>query len=247
MNIIRPDRVWWVCRRELGAMFESPVAYVVVVLFLLITGALFWLPFFGEMSPLSLRSFFMQAPMCLSFFVPAMTMSAFSSEERAGTLQLMMTLPITEWEVVLGKFASVCALLAMVFLTTLPYPLTLSLLAAQQQATFDWGACVAGYVGLMMLGGAYAAIGLMASSWTRDQVVAILTAFTICFGLHLVDQFVPTGASTTLWSVLGALSTSAHFHSISRGVLALSDVTYFLSLTVLALMITRASIAARRT
>lgn len=239
------NRVAWVARRELTEQFESPVAYVVVVLFLLITGAMFWLPFFGESSPLSLRSFFVQAPLFLSFFVPAMTMSAFSREDRAGTLHLMMTLPVTEGELVLGKFVSACGLLAAVLIATLAYPMTLAWLAPVG-VDFDWGAVMAGYIGLMMLGASYAAIGVMASSWTRDQVVAILTGFTLCFGLHLLDQFAGDGAGSTSLRVVEHLSTSFHFRTISRGVIALSDVTYFGSLIGLSLMIARASVVARR-
>ena len=233
-------KVYFVMKRELGAYFNSPVAYVVVILFLVITGALFWLSFFQEISHLSMRSYFAQAPLFLAFFAPAITMGLVATERRSGTLELMMTLPVADWQIVTGKFLAAVILLGVVFAMTLPYPYTLSILG-----DLDWGAVWAGYLGLMLLGGAYAAIGLMASSFTRDQVVAILLAFSICFVLYILDLLVaqPTG---TVARVVEYASTSYHFQNIARGVLDIRNLVYYLSLIGFCLVVTTLSIGARR-
>lgn len=237
--------VWTIFKRELGSTFNSPVAYVVVILFLVITGALFWLSYFQEINVLSLRSFFDQAPLFLSFFAPAITMGLLASEKRSGTLQLMMTMPVKDSHIVLGKFLSSVFLLAVVFATTLPYALTLDMLAQGFGTRLDWGATMAGYIGLLLLGSTYAAVGLMASSFTRDQVVAILSGFSICFGLYLIDVIVgsPTGGGALL---VEYLSTGYHFRNIARGVITLSDVTYYFSVIGVCLVIATSSIASRR-
>jgi len=229
-----------VMKRELGAYFNSVVAYIVVILFLLITGALFWLNYFQQINRLSLRGFFNQAPLFLSFFAPAITMGLFAEEKRLGTLELLMTMPLRDFEIVMGKFLAAVTLLGVVFTMTLPYPISLAWLG-----DLDWGAVAAGYIGLLLLGGAYSAIGIMASSWTRDQVVAILTAFSICFFLYLIDRLVgnPTG---TLARMVEYMSTNSHFNNIARGVVDFRDVFYYVSVMGVALVITQVSVAARR-
>ena len=234
------DKVYFVTKRELGAYFNSVVAYVVVILFLMITGALFWLTYFDEISVLSLRGFFDQAPLFLAFFAPAITMGLFASEKRSGTLELLMTMPISNFQIVLGKYLAALILLATVFLMTLPYPFTLSMLG-----DLDWGAVWAGYIGLLLLGGAYAAIGLMASAWTRDQVVAILVAFSICFFLYLVDQLVAQPSGTAA-QIAEYVSTNYHFQNIARGVIDVRDVVYYLSLITVSLTIATLTVGARR-
>lgn len=230
----------FVWKREVRAYFTSPVAYIVVTLFLLITGALFWLSYFQEINLLSLRSFFNQAPLFLAFFAPAITMGLLATEKRDGTLELLMTMPISDLQIVVGKFLAACSLLAVVFLMTTPYAYSLS-----QLGELDWGATAAGYIGLLLLGSTYSAIGIMASSWTRDQVVAILVAFSICFGLFIIDQIVgqPTGSTAV---AIQYLSTNFHFQNIARGVIDLRDVVYYVSVIVVCLAVAQASIASRR-
>lgn len=232
--------IYFVMKRELGTYFNSVVAYIVVILFLVITGALFWLNYFQEINVLSLRSFFNQAPLFLAFFAPAITMGLFATEKRAGTLELLMTMPITNFQIVMGKFLAAVVLLSTVFLMTLPYPITLSMLG-----NLDWGSVIAGYIGLLLLGSSYCAIGLMASSWTKDQVVAILLAFSMCFFLYLVDQLV--GQSTgTMTQIAEYLSTNYHFQNIARGVIDTRDVFYYLSLIGVCLVVATTSIGSRR-
>jgi ABC-2 type transport system permease protein len=230
----------FILKRELGAYFNSVVAYIVVVLFSIITGALFWLNYFQDINVLSLRSFFAQAPLFLAFFAPAITMGLFAEEKRSGTLELMMTLPVSDFEIVAGKFLAAVTLLGTVFAVTLVYPFSLSKLGP-----LDWGAVWSGYLGLMLLGASYAAIGLMASSWTKDQVVSILVAFSLCFFLYLIDQLIAQPTGTTA-QIIEYLSTSYHFDNIARGVVDSRDVIYYVSLIGVCLVVAQSSIAARR-
>lgn len=232
--------IGFILKRELSTYFNSMVAYIVVVLFLIITGALFWLSYFQQVNILSLRSFFAQAPLFLAFFAPAITMGLFAEEKRSGTLELMMTLPVSDFEIVAGKFLAAVVLLATVFAVTLVYPYSLSMLGP-----LDWGAVWSGYLGLMLLGASYAAIGVMASSWTKDQVVSILVAFSLCFFLYLINQLVghPVGTAAR---IVEYLSTSYHFDNIARGVVDSRDVVYYLSLIGVCLVVAQSSIASRR-
>lgn len=237
--------IGFIYKRELSAYFNSIVAYIVVILFLIITGALFWLSYFQEVNVLSMRSFFAQAPLFLAFFAPAITMGLFAEEKRSGTLELLMTMPVRDFDIVAGKFLAAVTLLAVVFVMTLVYPLSLSQLAQAHQTSLDWGSVWAGYLGLLLLGASYAAIGLMTSSWTKDQVVAILGAFSICFALYVIDQLVghSSGFSTRIAEYL---STNYHFENLARGVIDSRDVIYYLSLIGVCLVVTQSSLAARR-
>lgn len=234
------SNIFFIWKKELRAYFSSIVAYIVVILFLLVTGALFWLNYFQEINVLSMRPFFNQAPLFLAFFAPAITMGLVATEKKSGTLQLLMTMPVTDFEIVAGKFLASVSLLAVVFAVTLFYPATLS-----QLGDLDWGATLAGYIGLLLLGGTYAAIGVMASSWTQDQVVSILLAFSMCFFLYVIDQLAgqPTGGFA---AAVQYLSTNYHFQNIARGVVDLRDVLYYASVSVVCLIVAQASIASRR-
>lgn len=233
-------KIGFIFKREVGGYFNSAVAYVVVILFLVITGALFWLSYFQEINILSLRGFFAQAPLFLAFFAPAITMGLFAEEKRSGTLELLMTLPVSDFQIVAGKFLAAVFLLATVFAVTLVYPYSLSLLGP-----LDWGAVWAGYLGLMLLGASYSAIGLMASSWSKDQVVSILVAFSLCFFLYLIEQLLAHPSGTTA-QIIEYLSTGYHFNNIARGVIDSRDLIYYFSLIGVCLVIAQTSIAARR-
>lgn len=232
--------IYFVWKRETVAYFISPVAYIVVGLFLLITGSIFWFDFFKEINLLTLRSFFNQAPLFLAFFAPAITMGLLATERKDGTLELLMTMPISAFQIVIGKFLAAVTLLCVVFLMTLPYPFSLSRLGP-----IDWGSVWAGYMGLVLLSSAYAAIGIAASSFVKDQVIAILVSFSICFGLFLIEEFGGNPTGTTA-HILEYLSTNYHFQNIARGVIDLRDITYYLTLIGVSLVVAQTSISARR-
>jgi ABC-2 type transport system permease protein len=171
----------YITQRELKKYFTSPTAYIVVILFLLIAGGLFWLDYFQAATiELTMRGFFAQAPFFMAFFTPAVTMGLLSEERRSGTLEMLMTLPVRDRQVVLGKFLAALTLITVVLLATLAYPLTLAGLA-QEGTGLDTGPIIGGYVGLVLLAGAYAGIGFAVSSRTRDQIISILLSFFFCF------------------------------------------------------------------
>jgi ABC-2 type transport system permease protein len=230
-----------IAQRELRGYFTSITAYIVIVLFLLIAGGLFWLDFFNaSTTELSMRRFFGNAPFFLAFFASALSMGLLSEEQRSRTLELLMTLPVTDFQVVLGKFLAATGLLAVVLLATLPYPLSLS-----QMGRFDWGPAIGGYVGLLLLGSAYIAIGVLVSSLTRDQIVSVLVTFFVCFLLGTLAQFAGY-VGGTVGTVLRAMSTSGHFENVARGVIDTRDLVYYVSLIALALGGATVSLSRRR-
>ncbi len=228
-----------ILRRELGAYFNSPVAYIVVTVFLLVSGYLFFSQVFlvGEAT---VRDFFGITPLIFIFFAPAVTMRLLAEEKRSGTLELLITMPVTDWEVVLGKFLASLALLSVAILLTLTYPLTLSTMGE-----LDWGTVIGGYLGLLLLGGAYLAIGLMASSWTQNQVIAFIVAFAITFALYLCGKLLPL-MPAALAPLIEYISLDAHFANISKGVIDSRDLVYYLSLIGACLFLAAQSLDSRR-
>ncbi len=231
-------QTWTLTKRELQAYFDGPAAYVVLSVFLAITGWFFANPLFLQ-NEASLRSMFSIASFVFLFFVPALTMSSFAEERRAGTLELLLTFPVRDWQVVLGKLLSVALLLLVAISMTFLYVVTLSLLG-----DLDFGATVGGYLGLFLLGVTYGAIGICASSLTRNQIVAFILAFGTIFAFFLFDKvvdFVPTW----LGSILQYLSTDYHFQNLMRGVIDSRDVLFYLSLSAFAFLVTIYNLAKR--
>jgi ABC-2 type transport system permease protein len=226
-------------RREVGAYFNSPVAYIVVTVFLLVSGYLFFSQVFlvGEAT---LRDFFGITPLIFIFFAPAVTMRLLAEEKRTGTFELLITMPVGDWEVVLGKFFGALALVAVAILLTLAYPITLS-----RMGDIDWGAVAGGYLGLILMAAAYLAIGLMASSWTRNQVVAFIVAFAVTFSLYLCGKLLPI-LPPRLAPILEYLSLDSHFANISKGVIDSRDIIYYVSLVGACLFLATRSLESRR-
>ncbi len=225
------QQTWTLTKRELRAYFDGPSAYVVLSVFLAITG---W--FFGNALFLhnvaSLRSVFNIAPFIFLFFVPALTMAAFAEERRSGTLELLLTFPIRDWQVIAGKFLAVAIFLLIAIGLTGFYALTLAFLG-----DLDLGATVGGYVGLFLLGTTYASIGIWASSLTRNQVVAFILGFAIIFALYLLDKvtdFLP-GSLGVVMQYLGA---DYHFQNLLRGVIDTRDLLYYVSVMAFSFLMT---------
>jgi ABC-2 type transport system permease protein len=211
-------------RKEFAAYFVSPIAYIVISIFLLVTGWLFFSTFF-LFNQANLRNFFSLLPITFSFVVPAVTMRLFSEEFNVGSYEVLLTLPVTFADVVLGKFLAAVAFVSAMLIPTLSYPVTISLLGE-----LDWGPVVGGYVGTVLLAGAFAAVGLFASSLTRNQIVAFIIGVAICFSLTLVDKmlfFLPQ----SLLGLLDYLGAGFHFENISKGVIDSRDILYFLSVS----------------
>ncbi len=229
---------WTLTKRELRAYFDTPAAYVVLSVFLGITGWFFGNALFLQ-NVASLRSVFSIAPFIFLFFVPALTMATFAEERRAGTLELLLTFPVRDWQVILGKLLSVTLFLLLAIAITGIYAVTVASLG-----DLDFGATVGGYLGLLLLGITYGAIGICASSLTRNQIVAFILGFAIIFALFLLDKvtdFVPGWLGT----IMQYLGSDFHFQNLMRGVIDTRDVLYYLSMTGFAFLLTTYTLAKR--
>ena len=219
--------VWMITGKELRSYFNSTIAYIFMVVFLVLTALLFFeLQKFFVVGQATLRDFFGLVPIVMLFFVPAISMRMWAEERKLGTLETLMTLPLRDWEVVLGKFLA--SLLFMLITLALTFPLPIMVGAIGHP---DGGAMFCGYLGLVLLGGAYLAIGLWISSLTENQIVAFITAAVVCLILFIigVDIFL-TAVPKWLVPVLKGLALGSRFSSIERGVIDLRDIVYYLSI-----------------
>lgn len=228
-----------IMRRELGAFFSSPVAYIVSALFLVFSGLLFFSTFF-LLNRAELRNFFSLLPVLYAFFIPALTMRLFAEEIRTGSLETLLTLPVSPLDAVLGKFAAALVFAFGMLLPTLLWVLTAAILGRP-----DLGPILGGYIGSFFLAAAFTAIGVFASALTRNQIVSFFTAFAVCILLAMIDIFLVL-VPAFLVTPLENLSATWHFSTIARGVLDSRDVIYFLSLTVLFLTATAGWLEHRR-
>ncbi len=225
-------------RKEFNAYFTAPIAYIVIAIFLLVTGWFFFSTFF-LLNQANLRNFFGLLPTVFAFVVPAVTMRLFAEEFNIGSYETLLTLPVRFSEVILGKFAAAVAFVAAMLVPTIAYPITVAALG-----TLDWGPVVGGYLGAVFLGAAFAAIGLFASALTRNQIVAFIIGLAICFSLTLVDQmafFLPQSFA----QALSYLAADVHFQNIARGIIDTRDVVYFSSVCFLGLYATHLALRAR--
>lgn len=212
-------------KRELKSYFSGPIAYIVTGLFLIINGILFFSTFFLQ-NRAELRYFFGNLPLLLSFFVPALTMRLFSEEKRVGSIETLMTLPVTEVDVVTGKYlASFIGTLVMIA------PSLFYLLTAEIFGAPDYGPIIGGYLGILFLSASFTSIGLFASSVTKNQIIAFFTGFIICIVLTMIDSFL-VFLPAPIVSFLGFFSANQHFTAIARGIIDTRDLLYFISVTV---------------
>ncbi len=220
-----------IMRRELASYFTSPIAYIVSGLFLIFSGILFFNTFFLA-NRAELRNFFTLLPITLAFFIPALTMRMLAEEKRSGSLETLLTLPVTATEVVVGKFCAAFISGAALLVPTLSYAITCSIFGQP-----DAGPMIAGYVGALFLIAAFSAIGIFATSVTKNQIIAFFAAFTICIVLTMIGNFLvflPAG----LVSFLSYFSAYDHFVQISRGIIDTRDLLYFISVAALFLTLT---------
>ena len=219
-----------VFRRELASYFATPVAYVFIVIFLILSGAFsFYLGGFFERGQAELAdTFFSFHPWLYLFLIPAVSMRLWSEERKSGSIELLLTLPITMVQAVLGKFFAAWAFTGIALLLTFPIWLTVNYLGSP-----DNGAILAGYLGSMLMAGAFLAIGSCLSAATRNQVIAFILTVVICFLLLLagfplvLDFFRALGMPQALLDAVASLSFLTHFSSIGKGVIDLRDLVYF--------------------
>jgi ABC-2 type transport system permease protein len=236
------SRVLSIARREIQSYFNSPVAYIVLGVFLFVTGYLYFSTLFIS-GFASLRNFFGVTPAMLIVFAPALTMRLVAEERKSGTIEHLLTLPVTDTEVVLGKFLAAMGTLCVGYLLTIPYGLSVAFLTPKG-LSLDLGPVIGGYFGLVLLSASFLSLGLFASSLTRNQIVAFIIAFLACFFFYLIDRlaiFLPA----SLAPVFEFLSVDFHFANITRGVIDTRDILFYVSLTSLALMFTVYSLRRR--
>jgi ABC-2 type transport system permease protein len=236
-----------IAKRELGSYFSSPVAYVFIVIFLLLIGFFtFMVGGFFERGEASLVSFFLWHPWLYLFLVPAVGMRLWSEERRLHTIELLLTMPVTAWQAIVGKFIASWLFLALALGLTFPLVVTVNYLGDA-----DLGTIICGYVGSLLLAGGYLAISCMTSAITRNQVVSFIISVVICLFLILagwppVTRMLEQWARPWLVEAVAAFSVMTHFEAFQRGVLDSRDVIFFLLVTGFALFTTSVIIRGHR-
>lgn len=228
-----------VAERELRSYFVSPLAYVVIALFLLLAGYLF-----GQITvqtrEASLRPLLSNVSVLFLFIIPAISMRLLAEEQRSGTIELVLTNPVQEWEVVLGKFLASLGLIAVMLGLTLLYPLFLFLWGNP-----DVGPMLTGYLGVFLQAGAFLAVGLFASSLTQNQIVAAILTFGLLLILWLSDAL-GSWLGGTLGNIINYASIVNHFNDFSRGVINSKDVVYYLTVMAAGLVLSTIALQSRR-
>jgi ABC-2 type transport system permease protein len=228
-------------RRELRSYFNSPVAYVVIVVFLAILGWFFSSNLFLN-NVASLYIIFDSPLVKILFLViaPAITMRLLAEEKKSGTLELLTTKPVKDAEIILGKFLAAWAVLGAALLPTVLYVLTMAILGS-----LDWGAVISGYIGLLLMGGVFIALGLLASSLTDNQIVAFILGFIFIFALFMLDKILPY-MPNFMASTLEFLGVDFHYSSIARGVVDSRNIIYFASMLGFSLLLAAVSLERRK-
>ncbi len=225
-----------VFRRELRAYFDSPIAYIFIIVFLVLTGGLYMTSFFlgGQAD---MRGFFGNLPLFLIFFIPAVSMRLWAEDKRSGTFELLMTLPLRASQVMMGKYFAALVFYLIALAGTLPIPIMLGILGDP-----DGGAIVTGYLGAVLLGGLYLSVGIFVSGLVRDQITAFILGMIACFFLFLagIESVAATidGWIAGLGSFIqGAFGLLPHYDSMQRGVILLGDLSYFVVLSAVFLIL----------
>ncbi|RXJ51431.1 gliding motility-associated ABC transporter permease subunit GldF [Gelidibacter gilvus] len=230
-----------ILKKEINSFFASPIGYLVIALFLVLNGLFLWL-FNGDFNILEsgfadMTPFFLLAPWILVFLVPAVTMRSFSDEKKQGTLELLVTKPISHLKIVLGKYFGALVLIILALLPTLLYILALDNLKMTADI-LDYGSIIGSYLGLLFLVAAYTAIGLFASTISDNQIVAFISAVFLCFFFYFGFE----GLSGLSALPLEQFGMEAHYNSISRGVLDTRDLLYFVSISTFFIVMTQFNI-----
>jgi ABC-2 type transport system permease protein len=231
---------WIIAKREFAAYFASPLATIFLTVFVALTGAFaFYVGGFFERGQADLAPFFQYHPWLFLLLVPAVAMRLWAEERKSGTIELLMTLPISPWEAILGKFLAAWAFIGVALIATLPMWITVNLLGRP-----DNGVILAGYLGSFLMAGAFLAIGSCISALTRNQVIAFIVAASICFllvmsGLELVLNVLRAWTPAFVVQAVASMSFLAHFDRLTKGLIDLSSIVFFLSLIAFALFANR--------
>lgn len=226
--------------REIKSFFGSPIGYLVITIFLIINGLFLWV-FEGDYNILNtgfadLTPFFTLSPWILIFMIPAVTMRSFSDEKKQGTLELLLTKPLSIWQIVNGKFLGALLLIVMAIIPTFIYVKVIFSLG-MPEGNIDMGSTIGSYFGLLFLISGYSAIGIFTSTLSDNQIVAFIVAVFLCFFLYFGFEGL-SAITPTISNFISALGMQSHFKSMSRGVIDTRDILYFVSITVLFLSFT---------
>jgi ABC-2 type transport system permease protein len=236
------NTIWIIAKRELNSFFDSLIAFVMIVLFLGFSGFFTWIS--GSdifmVGQATLRSFFSIAYWTLFFFIPALTMRLIAEEKKNGTIEMLLTKAVTDRQVIIGKYLATLLLIVIALAFTLPYVITISKIGK-----LDVGETIGGYLALILMSAAYTSIGLFASSITKNQIVAFLSALFIGLFFHILFDVIAGGMKGMFGQIINSLSVSQHFESLSRGVIDSKDLVYFGSLIFLGLFLAEASLSKR--
>ena len=235
--------------KEIGSFFSSLVAYITIAAFLIVTGLFLWV--FPESSIFDygyagLDSFFNIAPYIFMFLIPAITMRSFAEERKDGTFELLATRPVTDYDIVVGKFLASVAIIMLTLIPTFIYYITVFQLGVTK-GNVDTGAVIGSYIGLFLLGSVFVSLGLFASSLGKNQVIAFTIAVFLCFLFFSgFDSFSQILSLQSFSSFLTGLGINQHYQSISRGVLDTRDLIYFLSFCALFILLTKTILGSRK-
>lgn len=238
-----------VLSKEFNSFLNSLIAYVVIGAFLVAMGLLMWV--FPETSVLEygyadMETLFTLGPYVLMFLVPAVTMRSFSEENKAGTIELLITKPLTDWQILLGKFFACFLLVCCALIPTVVYYFSLRALGTPP-GNIDTPGVIGSYIGLIFLGGVFTSVGILASSLTRNQIIAFITAAFLCF---LLFSGFESAATLNMWSssslFIKQLGLLDHYESMSRGLIDSRDVIFFSSIIALMLVLTKTVISSRQ-
>jgi ABC-2 type transport system permease protein len=231
-----------ILKKEINTFFASPIGYLVIGVFLLLNGLFLWV-FKGEFNILdnglaSLSSFFLLAPWILIFLIPAVTMRSFSDEKKQGTLELLVTKPISCFQIVLGKYFGALVLILMALIPTLLYVYTVSKVG-NPEGNLDIGSTIGSYFGLLFLIAAYTAIGVFASTLSDNQIVAFIISVFICFFFYFGFEGISNYNIFDNLVYMENLGMASHYNSMSRGVIDTRDLIYFISIALAFLVFTK--------
>ena len=217
MSTIKP-----IYKRELYSYFNSPIAYIFIAVFLIVGNWLFFQNFF-LIGQTSMRNYFSLLPWIFLFLTPAITMRVWAEEKHSGTEEILLTLPVRDWEVVLAKYLASFTFLGIALLLSLAIPLSITGLGR-----LDWGPVIGGYVGGLLLGGAYLSLGVFISSLTKNQIISFILSLVGCFLFFVIGtDFVLGGMTGLLARLFGFLGIGSHFYNIAKGVIDTRDVLYY--------------------
>ncbi len=238
-------------RREVAAYFNSPIAYIFIILFVFILAFLFFVffPFFTQSNP-DLRRFFAWFPWVLTFFIPAVTMRLWSEERRSGTIELLMTWPLQAWEIVIGKYLAGLFVIAVSLALTLFVPLTLS-----SVTSIEWGGIFTSYLGALLISSVYVALGSWASTLSSNQIVSLLVAIALSFVMagigsppvvKFLNDLMGGIGNIRIGNLIGWFGTDSHFREFSKGLINPVGLIYGFSLTVFFLVLNNLFVEGRK-